>query len=777
MSTNRTLTLHTLPVELIYCILDNLDDLTIILSLRNVCLQLNAIIDIYPRYQALTTLNLRGNNISAIGAKYLAQAIQNNTTLTTLNLDINSIGDEGVQHLALALQNNTTLTTLSLQINNIRAEGAHYLAIALQCNQTLTTLNLQNNCILEEGARYLINALRSNNSIQHRIMSTMTNSSNPATDVCSICLGALVQPNMDLFTTACQHQFHFVCLAKSVEAQNHECPLCRTRLDSLSSIIHTPVQIAPIPIQVPAQAAAPVASSSSSSSTAPGLWFTLKRSLNNAYSWMSKSSSSNSTEDLVNEAVVRALSGRIQAARQRAANGTTELELITATTTLEFGGQVSTQASNIYGMVTLKSPSLLPITASEKELNELRVPIDLVCIVDISGSMQGEKITLLKKTLDYIIDQMGPLDRLAMVSFDTAACNRSNGLNMMTHAKQQTLHNAVAQSIHAGGGTYIGSGLEMGIQILTSRRTKNPVGAMLLLTDGQDNQHHDYSQLMQTLPDGVVCHTFGYGLGHRAALLSQLAEQGHGGTFTFIDQVDAIALAFATALGTLFTCVAQNLSVKLEFDSSYAVTHSHSIYRHEPVQLPSSQVTFKLNDLNSEENRNLVFQLNVPALVEQSNNNDIIGHVSLEYTDAINRRQIQTPAVPFLLTRPAQLAPDSPLLVVSYAVDLQRNRAETSRVLKEAVNEPNYERARELLNTQLAKIRTSVSAQDPLCQQLIRDLEYHYTNPSQFATTMTNMYMQHGQERYTYSTATTMSANCYMTSGQERFRTLAARYK
>ncbi|CAF1127706.1 unnamed protein product [Adineta steineri] len=256
MSTNRTLTLHTLPVELIYCILDNLDDLTIILSLRNVCLQLNAIIDIYPRYQtlttlnlahnrvgaigtqhlalvlrnnnsmltmldldwnylgdegirylasqtenkayttipifenitgvlrfsgrcynpenttktlgvrnALTTLNLRGNNISAIGAKYLGHAIQNNTTLTTLNLDINSIGDEGVQHLALALQNNTTLTTLSLQINNIRAEGAHYLAIALQCNQTLTTLNLQNNCILEEGARYLINALRSNNTL------------------------------------------------------------------------------------------------------------------------------------------------------------------------------------------------------------------------------------------------------------------------------------------------------------------------------------------------------------------------------------------------------------------------------------------------------------------------------------------------------------------------------------------------------------------------------------------------------------------------------------
>ncbi|CAF3369228.1 unnamed protein product [Rotaria sp. Silwood2] len=561
----------------------------------------------------------------------------------------------------------------------------------------------------------------------------MNNSLNPDTDMCSICLGALVQPGMDVFKTACQHQFHFVCLAKSVEVQNHECPLCRTRLDSLCSIIQTSVQSTSPPVQVPTQAAA-----ATPSSTTSGFWSTLRRSLSNAYSWVNKNSSqsqvssthmnqfeqfsySNSSEDLVDETVVRALSARIQAVRQRAANGTTELELITATTTLEFGGQVSTQASNIYGMVTLKAPSLLPITASEKELNELRVPIDLVCVVDQSGSMKGEKIALLKKTLDYIIDQMGPLDRLAIVSFDTKAYDRSNGLNMMTHAKQQILHTAVAQNVHASGGTYIGSGLEMSIRMLTSRRTKNPVGAMLLLTDGEDNQYHDYSQLMRTLPDGVVCHTFGYGLGHRAALLSQLAEQGHGGTFTFIDQVDSIALAFATALGTLFTCVAQNLNVKLKFDGSCAVTHSHSIYRYEPVQLPSSQVTFTLNDLNSEESRNIVFQLNVPALVEQPNNNDVIGRVSIEYTDAINGRQIHTSAVPFLLARPAQLAPDSPLLVVNYALDLQRNRAETSRVLKEAVNEPNYERARELLNVQLAKIRASVSAQDPLCQKLIRN--------------------------------------------------------
>lgn len=83
-------------------------------------------------------------------------------------------------------------------------------------------------------------------------------------------------------------------------------------------------------------------------------------------------------------------------------------------------------------MVSLKAPSLLPSTASEKELDELRVPIDLICIVDQSGSMQGDKITLLKETLNYIVDQMNSSDRLAIVSFDTQAYNRSEGLKLMT---------------------------------------------------------------------------------------------------------------------------------------------------------------------------------------------------------------------------------------------------------------------------------------------------------------------------------------------------------
>jgi hypothetical protein len=51
MSNNIIPPFLTLPVELVYRILDKLNQLTILLSVRNVCARLNVITDTYYRYQ------------------------------------------------------------------------------------------------------------------------------------------------------------------------------------------------------------------------------------------------------------------------------------------------------------------------------------------------------------------------------------------------------------------------------------------------------------------------------------------------------------------------------------------------------------------------------------------------------------------------------------------------------------------------------------------------------------------------------------------------------
>ena len=62
MSNNKiTPSLLKLTVELVYRILDNLDQLTILLSLRNVCTRLNVITDTYHRYQVNVSFILKSD--------------------------------------------------------------------------------------------------------------------------------------------------------------------------------------------------------------------------------------------------------------------------------------------------------------------------------------------------------------------------------------------------------------------------------------------------------------------------------------------------------------------------------------------------------------------------------------------------------------------------------------------------------------------------------------------------------------------------------------------
>lgn len=64
MSDNNIASLTTLPIELIYRILDRLTPKHIILSVRNVCKRLNSITDVYHPYQVNFRANFSLNSIS-----------------------------------------------------------------------------------------------------------------------------------------------------------------------------------------------------------------------------------------------------------------------------------------------------------------------------------------------------------------------------------------------------------------------------------------------------------------------------------------------------------------------------------------------------------------------------------------------------------------------------------------------------------------------------------------------------------------------------------------
>lgn len=139
-------------------------------------------------------------------------------------------------------------------------------------------------------------------------------------------------------------------------------------------------------------------------------------------------------------------------------------------------------------MASLEAPGPASINSQDDVRTQAT---DLVMVLDISGSMAGSKLNLLKETLRYVLTQLGPQDRLSLVTFSSAA-RKETPLWFVSDDRKVRFQSAISR-IGPEGGTNIGSGLSVGLQLLEQRLTKNRSTAMFLLSDGQDNEGNGWT--------------------------------------------------------------------------------------------------------------------------------------------------------------------------------------------------------------------------------------------------------------------------------------------
>ena len=102
----------------------------------------------------LKSLNLSDNNITDVGAEYLAEMLKTNDKLTHLWLDTNHIDDRGAGAIALALTtHNSTLEQLYLNWNELISDMSTPLIVSmLKHNQSLTRFEISN-CDLSQASK------------------------------------------------------------------------------------------------------------------------------------------------------------------------------------------------------------------------------------------------------------------------------------------------------------------------------------------------------------------------------------------------------------------------------------------------------------------------------------------------------------------------------------------------------------------------------------------------------------------------------------------------
>lgn len=204
-----------------------------------------------------------------------------------------------------------------------------------------------------------------------------------------------------------------------------------------------------------------------------------------------------------------------------------------------------------------------------ENLNEKEIPANnLVFLIDVSGSMYpANRLPLLKQAFKYLVDQLRPQDRVAIVVYAGAA-----GMVLeSTPGTNKAKITAAIDMLEAGGSTAGGAGIKLAYKIAKENYIHGGNNRVILGTDGDFNVGvSSSSELVRLIEEkresGVYLTILGFGMGnYKDGRMKQLSMAGNG-NYAYIDNIMEAKKVFGSELwGTLYT-IANDVKIQVEFN-------------------------------------------------------------------------------------------------------------------------------------------------------------------------------------------------------------------
>ncbi len=176
-------------------------------------------------------------------------------------------------------------------------------------------------------------------------------------------------------------------------------------------------------------------------------------------------------------------------------------------------------------------------------------------------------LDITKHAVATVINTLGPMDRLALVTYSDKArvdfpLSQMNGVGQKNASK-------VLENMKTEGSTNLWDGLKTGMDVLRDSERQGRIPSVFLLTDGQPNvaPPRGHLEMLKRYKDeskiNVTIQTFGFGYNLDSTLLDELAICG-GGAYAFVPEPMFVGTSFVNALANTLCCAGFDASLSLE---------------------------------------------------------------------------------------------------------------------------------------------------------------------------------------------------------------------
>jgi Ca-activated chloride channel family protein len=192
--------------------------------------------------------------------------------------------------------------------------------------------------------------------------------------------------------------------------------------------------------------------------------------------------------------------------------------------------------------IVFGAPSPETVYAVQDLWQSARKDVNLVMLIDVSGSMEGTKIDNVRRAAVQFVEQMGDGDYITIIAFSDELTLLAN--HDQVGPERQRIVQAI-EELEAGGDTALYDAIGDGAALIAQTTDPDTTNALVVLTDGQDTYSYRYnfdqSLMDQAAANDTTVFAIAYGEDADQDVLSQLAV-GANGNFYLGDEASIAAI-------------------------------------------------------------------------------------------------------------------------------------------------------------------------------------------------------------------------------------------